>query len=111
MISVSLCLVAQGAIVVQIHGALRGEIQRRDALKYGDDWCSTRLGIHWAAYLADGWNRTYPDESDHADFTIARVDPTAFGAFVRRALVDGDFAAMRRELEHAHWLDGARAKG
>jgi capsular polysaccharide biosynthesis protein len=90
-----------GAIVLQIHGALRGEIERADTTKYARDYCNAALGLRWAGFLAAGWNRTYPDEADHPDFTNARVDPAAFGAFVRRAIVDEDFDGLKHEYHEA----------
>ena len=88
----------EGATVIQIHGALKGEIHRSSAYLYRDV-CQTRMGLQWAGFAAPGWNCTWYGEDhpedcegapDKEDFKTARVAPRAFAAFVRTALVGGE---------------------
>ena len=87
-----------GAIVLQIHGALRGEIGFREALhQYRAQFCTRRIGLRWAGFAAHGWRRKYPEETSHEDFSHARVDPARFARFVGRAL-DGQWSVISREF-------------
>ena len=87
-----------GAIVIQIHGALRGEIASGSALhQYRADFCTRGLGLRWAGYAAHGWRRLYPDEALHEDFSHARVEPARFARFIARAL-GGQWEMINRQF-------------
>ena len=91
-----------GAAVLQIHGALKGEL---GSLYQYRHVCHKGLGLRWAAYVAPGWNcSVYKPESEKAlecsgtepkgrDFTVARVDPASFVRFFTAAL-EGNWSQL-----------------
>ena len=100
----------EGAIVLQIHGALKAEVGEGSAYQFRDV-CERAMGLKWAAFAADGWscniyNRMSRDGPQCAgakkwkDFSVARVPPHRFGEFVRSAL-QGDFTTIHKQYEDA----------
>ena len=91
----------EGGLVLQVHGALKGEVTPDAAFAYRRT-CHTRMGLDWAAYAVPGWNCSYynlpavphdcpradwpPSADTWYDFHTARVSISPFLRFVHRAL-------------------------
>ena len=100
-----------GTLAVEIHGALKGEIEAISDRMY-QGLCEQALGVRWVGYAARGFRQ--PNGS-HPAFRNAFVDPTHFQAFLRRALraeaelaqLDAEYEAeMRRHPPVARWRNG-----
>lgn len=96
-----------GALVLQIHGALKGEIGTATALSQYPQVCSRGLGLRWAALAVPGWATPYP--SNNSDLMTARIEPHVLARFVARALNESELPALHREFEdevHTHAREG-----
>ena len=80
----------EGTIVLQVHGALKGETSRGGAYLYRDV-CHRHMGLPWAAYAVPGWK---------SDFAKAHVPLSEFGHFVSAAL-EGNFSALSQAFADA----------
>ena len=101
----------EGAIVIQIHGALKGEVSTGSAHQYRRV-CEQQMGLRFAAYAVPGWrcdifNRESLEgdecaggERRGADFTRARVEAAPFTRFLAAALA-GNFSALASEYAAA----------
>lgn len=91
--------VPPGGLVIQIHGALRGEIEEGAALSQYKERCPEKhLGIKLLGYAAFGWKRIYGPDTDSPDFSSARVDPDDFAHFLERALDEQQWPVLEREF-------------
>ena len=99
-----------GAIVLQVHGALKGEVAARTAYQFRkvcEDW----MGLRWAGFAAPGWRCNWYDPNasltdpfcapgqqstpHSSDFERARVEPASFVRFLAAAL-GGNFSQLSR---------------
>ena len=99
-----------GAIVLQVHGALKGEVAARTAYQFREV-CEGWMGLRWAGFAVPGWRCNWydpnvslsgpscaPDQQSTphgSDFERARVEPASFVRFVAAALV-GNFSQLAR---------------
>ena len=96
------------ALVIQIHGALKGEIQLASASMYRDI-CARQLGLAWVGYAVPGWNCSFYDwqaaKVDCAgapgieDMARARVQTVSFIRVIDLALAN-NLSMLHREYEH-----------
>ena len=91
------------AIVVEIHGAMKGEIAKH----MYRDLCQGAVGLRWVGYAVPG----HADCCDPArpDYSAARVSATELVRIVAAAL-DGNFTTLDREYE-SRWAEGMDAFG
>ena len=87
---------APATTVVEIHGALRLELDSRADYFY-QSLCGGKLGVRWVGYAPDGF-RPYLNASKaekDAVFNQAPVVPHEFAAFMRRILRDEHHTLLR----------------
>ena len=92
--------------MLQVHGALKGEIQLAGAGMYMDI-CARRLGLAWAGYAVPGWNCSFYETSAKVDcagapgiedMAHARVNTHAFLRVIDVALAN-NLSMLHREYE------------
>jgi len=88
----------EGAMVLEIHGALKGETSR-SAFSLYPTICRQEMGLDYAAYVPPGWDCSVLDGSC-TGYLEAHVEPMAFVRFVAAALA-GNLSSLDHDFVRA----------
>ena len=98
-------LLPPGAIVVQITGALKGEIGEASTWSQYANLCGPERGLRWVAFAVPGWRQRYPEDAGSPDLMTARVLPAPFAEFVARAIHaltnESEYDSLRSEYSQS----------
>lgn len=85
-------------MVLEIHGALKGETSR-SAFSLYPTICRQEMGLDYAAYVPPGWDCSVLDGSC-TGYLEAHVEPMAFVRFVAAALA-GNLSSLDHDFVRA----------
>ena len=100
-----------GSLVLQLHGALKGEVTGNAPVCQYRSLCEGHLGVTVLGYAVPGWYRRYPEEAASPDLMTARISPPALAHWVGRALNRSEWPAIRAEFDAAIRRRGTEREG
>lgn len=88
-----------GALVLQLHGALKGETAAYAALSQYQDVCErSQLVVRLVGYAVPGWHTRYPEDASSPHLMTAAIPPRQLAHWVGRVFNESEVPAMQSEF-------------